>query len=130
MHLKIITHERVVFDEDVDEIYSKGVNGEFGILKGHIPYMTALDIGVTKVVQDKKTRYFTTMGGAFQFKDEEALILTECAECGNEIDEMRAREALDRAKARLAEADAKTDAKRAEAAIARAMARLKAKLNE
>ena len=130
MHLKIITHERVVFDEDVDEIYSKGVNGEFGILKGHIPYMTALDIGVTKVVQGKNTRYFTTMGGAFQFKDEEALILTECAECGNEIDEVRAREALDRAKARLAEADAKTDAKRAEAAIARAMARLKAKLNE
>ena len=130
MHLKIITHERVVFDEDVDEIYSKGVNGEFGILKGHIPYMTALDIGVTKVIQGREARYFTTMGGAFQFKDEEALILTECAECGNEIDEMRAREALDRAKARLAEADAKTDAKRAEAAIARAMARLKAKLNE
>lgn len=130
MHLKIITHERVVFDEDVDEIYSKGVNGEFGILKGHIPYMTALDIGVTKVIQGKEAKYFTTMGGAFQFKDEEALILTECAECGNEIDEMRAREALDRAKARLAEADAKTDAKRAEAAIARAMARLKAKLNE
>ena len=130
MHLKIITHERVVFDEDVDEIYSKGVNGEFGILKGHIPYMTALDIGVTKVIQGKEAKYFTTMGGAFQFKDEEALILTECAECGNEIDEVRAREALDRAKARLAEADAKTDAKRAEAAIARAMARLKAKLNE
>ena len=130
MHLKIITHERVVFDEDVDEIYSKGVNGEFGILKGHIPYMTALDIGVTKVIQGREARYFTTMGGAFQFKDEEALILTECAECGNEIDEMSAREALDRAKARLAEADAKTDAKRAEAAIARAMARLKAKLNE
>ena len=130
MHLKIITHEKVVFDEDVDEIYSKGVNGEFGILKGHIPYMTALDIGVTKVIQGKEARYFTTMGGAFQFKDEEALILKECAECGNEIDEIRAREALDRAKARLAEADAKTDAKRAEAAIARAMARLKAKLNE
>ena len=130
MHLKIITHERVVFDEDVDEIYSKGVNGEFGILKGHIPYMTALDIGVTKVIQGKEAKYFTTMGGAFQFKDEEALILTECAECGNEIDEVRAREALDRAKARLAEADAKTDAKRAEAAIARAMARLKAKFNE
>ena len=130
MHLKIITHERVVFDEEVDEIYSKGINGEFGILKNHIPYMTALDIGVTKVVQGKSARFFTTMGGVFQFKNEEALILTDCAECGREIDELRAREALDRAKARLAEADAKTDAKRAEAAIARAMARLKAKLNE
>ena len=130
MHLKIITHERVVFDEDVDEIYSKGVNGEFGILKGHIPYMTALDVGITKVVQGKETKLFTTMGGAFQFKNDEALILTSCAECGEEIDEVRAREALDRAKARLAEADARTDAKRAEAALARAMVRLKAKLND
>ncbi|MBQ8167822.1 ATP synthase F1 subunit epsilon [bacterium] len=129
MHLKIITHEKVVFDEDVDEIYSKGVNGEFGILKGHIPYMTALDIGVTKVVQGKQRKCFATMGGVFQFKNEEALILTQTAESGDEIDELRAKEALDRAKTRLAEADAKTDAKRAEAAVARAMARLKAKLN-
>lgn len=33
MHLKIITHERVVFDEDVNEIYTKTTNGEIGILK-------------------------------------------------------------------------------------------------
>lgn len=130
MHLKIITHERVVFDEDVDEVYSKGVDGEFGILKGHVPFMTALDIGITKVVQGKETKLFTTMGGVFQFKNDEALILTNCAECGDEIDEMRAREALDRAKARLAESDARVDAKRAEAALARAMVRLKAKLND
>ena len=44
MKLKIITQERVVFDEEVDEIYSKGIDGEFGLLKGHIPMMTALDI--------------------------------------------------------------------------------------
>ncbi len=130
MHLKIITHERVVFDEDVDEIYSKGVNGEFGILKGHVPYMTPLDIGVTKVVQGKDTKLFATMGGVFQFKDEEALILTECAECGDEIDKTRAEKALERAKARLAEHDAQIDAKRAEAALARAMVRLKATMNK
>lgn len=130
MHLKIITHEKVVFDDDVDEIYSRGINGEFGILKNHIPFMTGLDIGVTKVVQGNDIKFFTTMGGVFQFKDEEALILTDCAECGEEIDEMRAKEALQRAQARLLEADAKLDAKRAEAALARAMARLKAKLNE
>ena len=130
MHLKIITQERIVFDEDVDEIYSKGVNGEFGILRGHIPFMTALDIGVTKVIQGKETKNFATMGGVFQFKDEEALILTQTAESGDEIDELRAKDALNRAKARLADADAKVDAKRAEAAVARAMARLKAKLND
>ena len=129
MHLKIITHEKVVFDGDVDEIYSKGINGEFGILKGHVPYMTALDIGVTKAVSGKETKFFATMGGVFQFKDEEALILTQNAECGDDIDKTRAEKALDRAKARLADNSAEIDAKRAEAAMARAMARLKAKMN-
>ena len=49
MHLKIITHDRIVFDEDVNEIYTKGVDGEFGILKGHIPVVSALDIGLLKL---------------------------------------------------------------------------------
>lgn len=130
MHLKIITHEKVVFDEDVDSIQTKGVDGEFGILKGHVPIMSALDIGVTKVTQGEKSKCFTTMGGVFQFKDEEGIILTNTAESGDEIDVARAKEALKRAQARLAEHDAEVDAKRAEAAIARAMARLKATLNE
>ncbi len=129
MHLKIITHERVVFDEDVDEIYTKTSDGEIGILKNHVPLMAALDIGVTKVIKNNDIKFFTTMGGVLQFKNDEALILTTTAECGDEIDVTRAQEALKRAKARLADNNAEIDAKRAEAAIARAMARLKATLN-
>jgi len=130
MHLKIITHEKVVFDQDVDEIYTKTVDGEIGILKNHVPVMSALEIGVTRALQNGETKSFTTMGGVIQFKDNEALILTPTAESGNEIDVARAKEALKRAKARLADSKARIDAKRAEAAIARAMARLKATLNE
>jgi F-type H+-transporting ATPase subunit epsilon len=130
MHLKIITHEKVVFDEDVNEIYTRGVHGEFGVLKGHIPIMSALDIGITKVVQDDGEHLFTTMGGVFQYKDGEAIILTETAEAGDEIDEFRARQALERAKQRLNEHKAGLDVKRAQAAIARAMVRLKISLKE
>ncbi len=130
MQLKIITQERVVFDERVDEIYSRGVDGEFGILKGHVPIMTALDIGVTRAKKGDEVKMFTTMGGILQFKDDECLILTTLAEPGEEIDEARAREALERAKRKLREANARMDAKRAEAAIARAEARLKAKLTK
>ena len=129
MHLKIITHEKVVFDSDVDEIYTKTVDGEIGILKNHVPIITALDIGVTKTVTNNQTYIFTTMGGILQFQDNECLILTPTAENGDEIDKVRAEEALKRAKARLADADASLDAKRAEAAIARAMVRLKATMN-
>jgi len=128
MHLKIITHENIIFDEDVDEIYSKSLDGEFGILKGHEPIMSALDIGVTKVIQNNDVKLFTTMGGIFQFKDDEAVILTDAGEAGNDIDVARAKEAKARAEARLAEVSAAIDAKRAEAALTRAMVRLKAAL--
>ena len=130
MHLKIITHEKVVFDDDVNEIYTKTTDGEIGILKDHIPVMAALDIGVTKAVKEGETMFFTTMGGVLQFKDNEALILTTTAESGDEIDVTRAQEALKRAQARLLDSNAEFDAKRAEAAIARAMVRLKATLNK
>ena len=130
MHLKILTHEKVVFDKDVDEIYTKTVDGEIGILKNHVPIMSALDIGVTRAVVSGEQHMFTTMGGVLQFKDNEALILTPTAESGGEIDVVRAKDALKRARARLAEAEAESDAKRAEAAIARALARLKATLNQ
>lgn len=129
MKLKIITQERVVFDEEVDAVYSKGIDGEFGLLKGHIPMMTALDIGVTRAHIGNTVKNFTTMGGILQFKDEECLILTTLAEPDEEIDEARAREALDRARRDLRNAEARMDAKRAEAAIARAEARLKARLS-
>ncbi|MBP3820568.1 ATP synthase F1 subunit epsilon [bacterium] len=130
MKLKIITQERVVFDGDVDEIYTKGIDGEFGLLKDHVPVMSALDIGVTRAKIGEEIKKFTTMGGILQFKDDECLILTTLAEAGDEIDELRAKEALERAQHRLKEASARIDAKRAEAAIARAKARLKATLNE
>ena len=130
MKLKIITQERVVFDAEVDAVYSRGIDGEFGLLKGHVPIMTALDIGVTRAIMGEEVKMFTTMGGILQFKDEECLILTTLAESDEEIDEIRAKEALERAKSRLRNAKARMEAKRAEAAIARAEARLKAKLSK
>ena len=130
MNLKIITQEKVVFEGEVDAIYTKGIDGEFGILKGHIPVMSSLDIGVTRAVVGDETKQFTTMGGILQFIDNECLILTTLAESDEEIDEARARDALERAKRRLRNAEARMEAKRAEAAIARAEARLKAKLSK
>ena len=129
MKLKIITQEKVVFEHEVDSVYTKGIDGEFGLLKGHIPVMTALDIGVTRAYIGDEIKKFTTMGGILQFKDEECLILTTLEEPGEEIDEARAREALERARKNLRNAEARMDAKRAEAAIARAEARLKARLS-
>lgn len=126
LHLKITTHEKVIFDSDVDEIYAKGTQGEFGILPNHLPFMSALDIGVTKVIIDGKPKLFTTMGGIFQLKDNQALILTQAAESAEEIDIARAEEAKKRAEERLENEADTTDVNRAEIALARAIARIKA----
>ena len=130
MRLRIITHERIVFDGEVDELVLQTTGGQIGVLKDHIPVTTALDIGVTKAKIGEQFKYFATMGGIFQFKDNNATILTDVCEDGCDIDVTRANAAKNRAEARLADTSAKIDADRAQAALARSLARLKAALNK
>lgn len=130
MKLKIITHERILFDGEADEIVIQTKTGQMGILKDRLPITTVLDIGVTKIKQGEKYRYFATMGGIFQFKDNVATILTDVCEDGKDIDVTRANAAKGRAESRLADNTAKIDTQRAQAALARSLARLKAALNK
>ena len=124
--LKIITHENVVFEGDVDAVYAKGTQGDFGILPGHIPFMTPLAIGVTRVQIGTEKLFFSTIGGAFQFKNNEAIILTEFAQNGNDIDVAQEELAKQEAEAKLGSAKTKADIKLAEDLRAKAMAQLKA----
>lgn len=130
MNLKIITHEKVVFNNEVDELVVQTTNGLAGILKDHIPITTSLDIGVTKAKIGEKFKYFATMGGVFQFKNNNAVILTDICDEDTAIDVARANSAKARAEARLAETNADIDAKRAQAALARSLARLQAALEK
>lgn len=130
MKLKIITHERIVFEGEADEIVIQTKTGQLGILKDRLPITTVLDIGVTKIKQGENYRYFATMGGVFQFKDNVATILTDVCEDGKDIDVTRANAAKSRAESRLADSAAMIDTQRAQAALARALARLKAALTK
>ena len=130
MQLKIITHERIIFEGEIDELTVQTMTGQIGILTDHIPLTTVLDVGVTKAKQGDKERFFATMGGVLQFKDNIATILTDVCEDGNDIDVTRANSAKSRAEARLADSSAKIDSQRAQAALARSLARLKAALNK
>ena len=130
MELKIITHEKIVYDGDVDELVLQTTSGQIGVLKDHIPITTSLDIGVTKAKIVDKYKYFATMGGVFQFKDNNATILTDICEDSCDIDVARAKAAKERAEARLAETNAQIDAQRAQAALARALVRLQAALEK
>ena len=130
MKLKIITHEHIVFEGEVEELVLQTTSGQIGILKDHIPITTSLDIGVTKAKIGSDYKYFATMGGVFQFKENNAIILTDVCEDGVDIDVTRANAAKERAEARLKEANANIDANRAQAALARALVRLQAAMHK
>lgn len=115
-----------MYDNAVDEIYTHGTSGSFGVLYNHIPFITTLEIGVTKVVSDGVEEFISTLGGIFEIRDNKAVILADEAEKGSDIDVPRAKLAKERAEARLGNAKDKKERARAERAIARAMARLKA----
>lgn len=126
IHFKLITPERIVFEDDVDAIYAMGEKGSFGVLPNHVPFMSSLAIDTAKVVKNGEEIVFSVIGGAFQFKNNEAIILTEVAEKGSDIDKARAELAKERAEAKLGSAETERDIKQANMAIAKAMARLKA----
>jgi len=126
LNLKIITPQKILADEQVDSVFSKSIEGEFGILPGHIPYMTDLDIGVTEYKIGNKKEYVSTMGGVIQVKENTVTILSDNAELGEEIDIPRARAAKERAEARLKTGAPDVDANKAEIALVRAITRIHA----
>ena len=130
MKLKIITHERIVYEGEVEELVIQTTSGQMGILKDRLPITTVLDIGVTKAKVGDSYKVFATMGGVFQLKDNNATILTDVCEDGCDIDITRANAAKNRAEARLADNNEKINAQRAQAALARSLARLKAALSK
>lgn len=124
--LKIITQNKVVFEGETDGFYTDAMDGRIGILPNHIPLTSVLEIGVTKILTGKEPVYVATMGGVMHFKDNEAVILTDIAELGQDIDEMRAKEAMERAKARLEAHSDKVNVLRAQIALKKAIARISA----
>ncbi len=126
LKLKIITPQKILVDEEVDAVFSKSEDGEFGILPGHIAYMTDLAIGVTEYRSEGKKNFVSILGGVIQVKDNNAVILSDTAELGEEIDIPRARAAFERAEARLQTAAPDVDVHRAQVSLARAVARINA----
>ena len=128
--VKIITHEKVVFDGEADEIYAKGMEGFFGILPDHIPFMSALAIGVTKIVNNNESSYFSTIGGVFQFMNNEAVILSEDAENGKDIDVVLAKTEKEREEAKTVNTKVLKDIQEQDKALAVAISRFKAASKE
>jgi F-type H+-transporting ATPase subunit epsilon len=123
--LDIVTAEREVFSDDVDEVVAPGVEGQLGILPHHAPLMTTLLPGELLVKKGGEEFYLAISGGFIEVRPDRIIVLADAAERVEEIDIARAEEAKRRAEARLAEHAPGVDMARAEAALRRSLIRLR-----
>mgnify|MGYP000276839122 CR=1 FL=1 len=102
MNFEIVTPEGQKLTETVQELTVPGIVGELGVLPGHIPILTVLDIGKLSFVQSSGGKRDMAVNGGFLEVDGDRLILiTETAEFADEIDTDRARKALETAEKAL-----------------------------
>jgi len=125
--LEIVTPEKAVVSEDAQIVMAPGALGEFGVLIGHTPFMTTLNMGTVRYVDATgKERFVFISGGFAETLPDKVTILAESAERRSTIDVERAKSALQRAQERLAKEDDETiNRERARAAMERALHRLK-----
>jgi F-type H+-transporting ATPase subunit epsilon len=123
--LDIVTAERVVYSEEVDEVIAPGAEGQLGILPHHAPLMTILTAGELVVRKGGAEDSLAISGGFLEVRPDRVIVLADQAERAEEIDESRAEAAKQRAEERLRDQRVEgLDASRAEAALRRAIARL------
>jgi F-type H+-transporting ATPase subunit epsilon len=128
IRLEIVTPEKIVVSEDAQIAMAPGVLGEFGVLIGHTPFLTALKAGAVRYTDAQGTEHLVFVSGGFaEALPDRVTVLAESAERRRDIDIERARAALERAQKRLAEQRSKEeiDFVRAQAALQRALMRLR-----
>lgn len=125
--LELVTPERLLLSEEVDEVVAPGYEGEFGVLPEHTQYLAILNIGLLRYRKGSESRVIALGGGFAEVTPERVVVLAETAERAEEIDVERARRARERAEATLKEVtlDDETYAK-AYAALQRALVRMSA----
>jgi F-type H+-transporting ATPase subunit epsilon len=105
MRLEIVTPEGAKVQAEVGSVTAPGTVGELGILPGHRPLITSLDIGTLTYVAHGVPAYLAVNGGYLEVADDHIIVITETAERPDQIDLERARAALARAAERLAKVD-------------------------
>ena len=124
--LEIVTLKKTVFSDDVECVTVPGGLGYLGVLAGHAPLLTNVEIGVITIKSDGASEQKMAVGEGFLVVTPKTTsLLVDTAEKSEEIDVERARASMERARERLASSESDIDVLRAETALKRAIARLK-----
>lgn len=123
-HLQVVSAERSIVDEMVDEVQVPGSEGYFGVLPGHTPLLALLGAGELWYRQGSETHYLSMAFGFAEVQPDRVTILAQIAERADEIDIARAEAARRRAEERLAASHAGMDFERARIAMLKSLIRL------
>ena len=127
LQLEVVTPAKVVVKAEVDMVVAPGTEGEFGVLPGHVLFLSGIIPGELRYTTGTQKELLAVSGGFAEISNDRVSILVEAAEKATDIDVERAERAAERAKGRMAKdrATEDIDFKRAEAALQRALVRLK-----
>jgi len=124
LQLQIVSADRSLVNEAVDEVEIPGADGYFGVLPGHTPLLAVLGAGELWYRQGQEKHYMAIAFGFAEVQPERVTILAEIAERADEIDLVRAEAAKKRAEERLARPTVDMDAERARISLLKSLIRL------
>jgi F-type H+-transporting ATPase subunit epsilon len=123
--LQVVTPDRRIVQEEVDEVEIPGSEGYFGVLPGHTPMLASLGVGELWYRQGQEKTYLSIASGFAEVLPDRVTILARLAERAEEIDVSRAEAARARAEQRVSAApQPEVDYERARAALTKAITRL------
>ncbi len=128
LHVSIIAPDRNVWDSNAEEVILPSSTGQLGILKGHAPLLTALDIGVMRVRVDKDWIPVVLMGGFAEVENDEPTILVNGAEEGSKINKEEAQKNLEEMTIRFENAESSKEKIEATQNLRKARARVQASM--
>jgi F-type H+-transporting ATPase subunit epsilon len=124
IELQIVTPDRLLVREQVDEVEIPGSEGYFGVLPGHTPMLASLAVGELWYRKGQEKTYLAIAFGFAEVLPDRVTILAQLAERAEDIDITRAEEAKKRAESRLTQTKGDLDYERARAALTKSLARL------
>jgi F-type H+-transporting ATPase subunit epsilon len=124
LQLQIVSAERSLVNEPVDEVQIPGSQGYLGILPGHTPLLATLQVGQLWYRQGQEKHYLALAFGFAEVQPDRVTILAQIAEPAAEIDVVRAEAAKKRAEERLSRPMVDMDFERARIALLKALVRL------
>lgn len=123
--VEVVTPTRMVVRDEVEEVIAPGAEGYFGVLGGHLPFMSTLKSGELAYRKNGTWRYLAISWGYAEVLPQTVTILAEAAEKAEEIDIARAQRSRNRAVERMARwGDESIDVLRAQVSLARALTRI------